>query len=502
MVFKLCFKYMKKLILLMVAAVMAANCEGQKLSDLPRMATADTGDNFAMVRIVGSTKTTATMNIQKLRAYVHSVTLGVAGGGTGVTNFPANNLMAGNGTSPVSFIAPGPAGYVIRSNGTGFQCTQLNYSDLTGTSDETHGGTGRTSYVVGDMLYASATNTLAKLGIGSIGQQLRVSSGGFPEWFTPTTSGVTSVTGGNDINVAGTTTPTITTTYNTGKSGGQTIKGGTAAGEQLKLQGSATANTGNTTTPVIQMDGNTLNGSSVAQTYFKIQPTVNATSTAGYTAVQVNAVETATGSGSKYLLDLQVSGVSKMAVSSQGVVTNSTWQGAAVSELYGGVNQTSYTTGDMLYAAATNTLSKRAIGSTGDVLTVSGGLPQWAAPAVTTSNTVTFTNKRWTPRPLTTTTVSATPSINTDNYDIVQITAQAVNITSMTTNLSGTPVNGDMIEFQLTAASGTITLTWGASFVSGDFTMPTSFTTTTKIVVFQYITTSSYGSNKWVCVRS
>jgi hypothetical protein len=47
----------------------------------------------------------------------------------------------------------------------------------------------------------------------------------------------------------------------------------------------------------------------------------------------------------------------------------------------GGTAQSTYTTGDLLYASATNTLTKRAIGSTGNVLTVAGGVPTWAAPA-------------------------------------------------------------------------------------------------------------------------
>lgn len=47
-------------------------------------------------------------------------------------------------------------------------------------------------------------------------------------------------------------------------------------------------------------------------------------------------------------------------------------------EANGGTNQSTYTTGDTLYASASNTLSKLAIGSTNDVLTVSGGVPVWA----------------------------------------------------------------------------------------------------------------------------
>lgn len=45
----------------------------------------------------------------------------------------------------------------------------------------------------------------------------------------------------------------------------------------------------------------------------------------------------------------------------------------------GGTNLTTYTTGDLIYASATNTLSKLAVGSNGQVLTLAGGVPTWAA---------------------------------------------------------------------------------------------------------------------------
>jgi hypothetical protein len=47
----------------------------------------------------------------------------------------------------------------------------------------------------------------------------------------------------------------------------------------------------------------------------------------------------------------------------------------------GGTGQSTLTTGDTLYASATNTISKLGIGSTGQVLTVAGGVPTWAASA-------------------------------------------------------------------------------------------------------------------------
>ena len=45
-------------------------------------------------------------------------TLPVANGGTGLATAPVNNVLLGNGTSPIQTIAPGTAGNVLTSNGT------------------------------------------------------------------------------------------------------------------------------------------------------------------------------------------------------------------------------------------------------------------------------------------------------------------------------------------------------------------------------------------------
>lgn len=112
----------------------------------------------------------------------------------------------------------------------------------------------------------------------------------------------------------------------------------------------------------------------------------------------------------------------------------------------------------------------------------------------------TITNTRWTAR-VGSTTSSTTPTINTDATDIYKLTAQAADITSMTTNLSGTPVDGDILEIQITGTAARA-ITWGTSFVSSTVTLPTTtVTTATLTVIFQYYTTSSYGNNKWVCVN-
>lgn len=53
----------------------------------------------------------------------------------------------------------------------------------------TLGGTGQTSFAKGDILFASATNTVGKLPIGTLGQNLVVNASGVPSW---------SSTGGTD----------------------------------------------------------------------------------------------------------------------------------------------------------------------------------------------------------------------------------------------------------------------------------------------------------------
>lgn len=67
-------------------------------------------------------------------------------------------------------------------------------------------------------------------------------------------------------------------------------------------------------------------------------------------------------------------------LTSVGTIATGVWNGTAVDATHGGTAQTTYTLGDTLYASATNALSKRPIGSTGDVLTVSSSaVPTWTS---------------------------------------------------------------------------------------------------------------------------
>lgn len=123
-----------------------------------------------------------------------------------------------------------------------------------------------------------------------------------------------------------------------------------------------------------------------------------------------------------------------------------------------------------------------------------------AASVVTNAGTQTLTNKRITSR-VTAIVSSATPTINTDNCDAVDITALATAITSMTTNLSGTPANKDRLLFEIKDDGTGRAITWGASFVAGGVALPTT-TVANKILTVGFIYSTANALNKWRCVAS
>jgi len=95
-------------------------------------------------------------------------TVAATNGGTGVNTVTTGDLLYGSGTNTWSKLAAG-AGYkslVMNAGGTNVEwnAVALNQSGaVSGALGATNGGTGQSSYAVGDILYSGLANTLSKL---------------------------------------------------------------------------------------------------------------------------------------------------------------------------------------------------------------------------------------------------------------------------------------------------------------------------------------------------
>lgn len=95
-------------------------------------------------------------------------------------------------------------------------------------------------------------------------------------------------------------------------------------------------------------------------------------------------------------------------------------------------------------------------------------------------------------------TQSATPIINTDITDVAHITGLAQAITSMTTNLTGNPQEGDTLRIDITDNGTARAITFGASFEAG-LALPTTTVISTRLDIgFVWNSVTS----KWRCVAS
>ncbi len=111
--------------------------------------------------------------------------------------------------------------------------------------------------------------------------------------------------------------------------------------------------------------------------------------------------------------------------------------------------------------------------------------------------TQTLTNKRVTRR-CPTVTQAAEPAINTDVTDVAHITGLAQNITSMTTNLTGTPVEGDTLRIDITDNGTPRSITWGAKFESSSsVSLPTTTVANVRLDVGFFWNSAT---SKWRCV--
>lgn len=136
---------------------------------------------------------------------------------------------------------------------------------------------------------------------------------------------------------------------------------------------------------------------------------------------------------------------------------------------------------DVVTTSGTQTLTNKTITSPSGLVKGDVGLGNVdnTSNATERAATATLTNKRITKRTGTATS-SATPTINTDNVDFYSLTAQTVDITSFSTNLSGTPTTGQTLWIAITGTASRA-LTFGSSFEASTVALPTTTSGTSRL---------------------
>lgn len=256
----------------------------------------------------------------------------------------------------------------------------------------TKGGTGQTTYTTGDILYASASNTLSKLAKPASTSYLKMDSSGTPTWDTlglddiTATGTVTTGTwnasviapayGGTGVANNAASTITITGAYSLGL----TLSASTSltlptTGTLATLAGSEalTNKTYNALTLTAAAVGFTVAGGTTSKT-------LTVSNTLTFTGTDSSSVAFGTGGTVAYTNTTSLSSLATV-----GTITSGTWNATAIGSTYGGTGQTSYTTGDIVYSSSGNTLSKLGIGSSGQILSVSGGVPAWTTASYATT---------------------------------------------------------------------------------------------------------------------
>ena len=304
-------------------------------------------------------------------------------------------------------------------------------------------------------------------------------------WITPkpAAGGVTSITGtANEITVTGTTTPTLSLpsalTFT-----GKTVTGGTFASPSLTTP---TIGDGTESAPSLSFTSDTNTG-----VYRPAADTVGIVG-GGHDILRLTDV----ASAADYLEVKNGIGVgTPLHVLAEGASANIGVhlqpKGSGLFTISDGTDFNKGIRFRSSSSAASAITLLDAVSTAGRVIT----LPDATGTLATLAGTETLTNKRITLRTGTATS-SATPTINTDNVDRYDLTAQAEAITSFTTNLSGTPTNGQALWISVKGTAARA-ITWGASFESGAATLPTTTVTTDRLdVLFVWNAVTS----KWRCV--
>ncbi len=320
-------------------------------------------------------------------------TLPIAAGGTAATTFTANGVLYGNGTSALGVTAAGTTGQVLLANTSGaptwgsvpttgavtsisFGSTGLTPNSATtgavtvsGTLNATSGGTNISSYAVGDLLFANTSTTLDRLALGTNGYVL-TSNGTAPAWSAIPSNVASFQTSLSGLTPSTATTGAVTLAGTLGATSGGT--GLTAYTTGDIIYASAT----NTLSALADVaTGNALisGGVSTAPSWGKIGLTTHVSGTLP-TANGGTNLTSFTSNGALYATSTSALTTGTLPITSGG--TGATTAAAAFDAL-----NPMTTVGDIIYEGTGPAAARLGIGTTGQVLTVAGGIPSWATPS-------------------------------------------------------------------------------------------------------------------------
>ena len=352
---------------------------------------------------------------------------------------------------------------IVQSSAT-VKVTVANLTPGLGTITAAKGGTGQTSYAVGDILYADTTTTLAKLADVATGNALI--SGGVstaPSWgkigltthvsgTLPTANGGTNLTSFTANGIVYASSASVLATGSALVFDGTNMGIGVASpAAYLSLKNAATADKANS---IRLFDAGGTNGNNYG---FGMQ---NSTGEFSYTA------------GNSGFHTWYTANVERMRINSTGVGIGVT--PAVKLDVLGTVQAAAAATQDAVrLAGRAGGTGTYAVTLTPTTLTASRTLtlPDATTTVVGTDATQTLTNKRIDPRVVSAASASSlTPSIAT--ADIYAYTALAAGLTINAP--TGTPVDGNKLMFRLLDNGTARALTWNATYTVIGVTLPTT----------------------------
>jgi hypothetical protein len=223
----------------------------------------------------------------------------------------------------------------------------------TGVVSVATGGTGISTYSVGDIIYASAATTFTKLAAGLNGQVLTL-SGGVPGW---------SAGGGGAAVI-------------------EISKAGATIGTRPEINFIEGTNVTLTITDDVGNDrvnvtvNSTAGGAPTNATYITQTPNGTLTNEQALSALATGIVKNTSGTG---VLSIASAGVDYAAAAHNHSAANIT--SGTLGIIRGGTGLTSFVTGEIIYASGASVLSKLSAGTTGQVLTMGASVPQWSTAA-------------------------------------------------------------------------------------------------------------------------